>query len=118
MGLCGSKKQPKTTTAATDAEGNGAKTLLSSEAMEAQKPEEPQTHSVVEDVKEKIEEVAEKVTETMQEVKEAVFGGGEEAAGDAKEQPVKENETVETTKQTPVDAVIEQTSAPKAALCC
>merc|ERR1712032_1474035 len=85
--------------------GDGQKTLLASEAIEAkteEKASEHQTQTVakqvketVEDVKEKLEEVVEKVTET-----------------------VKENVILDTTEHKAVEAVIEQTSAPKAALCC
>merc|ERR1711933_644228 len=122
-GLCGSKNQPKKT-----AEGDGQKTLLASEATEAKKEEkalEPQTQTVaeqvketVEDVKEKLEEVAEKVTEKVKEVKDAVLGTGEEVPVVAEASPVKENVILDTTEQKPAEAVIEQTSAPKAALCC
>merc|ERR1712032_1152535 len=105
--------------------GDGQKTLLASEAIEAkteEKASEPQTQTVaeqvketVEDVKEKLEEVAEKVTEKVKEVTDAVLGNGEEVPVVAE---AKENVILDTTEQKPVEAVIEQTSAPKAALCC
>merc|ERR1712032_631155 len=97
--------------------GDGQKTLLASEAIEAkteEKASEHQTQTVakqvketVEDVKEKLEEVAEKVTEKVKEVKDAVLGNGEEVPVVAEAPPVKENVILDTTEQKPVEAVIE-----------